>query len=156
MSLQFNQLLLNHLLSVQGFSHDLVQIEPMTASLASVYSRNILHTSAILSPMLFKIKSLFHLFAVFLSWYIIQLLMFEETTIKICRCVNGHIDRREGEVNNTFHTPINLDIGLFKHQLLIYFFFVSSVWLILSKKRRSVILTLEISKLPCFLSTVAN
>ena len=45
----------------------------------------------------------------------------------------GDIDRREAEVNITFHTPINLDIGLFIHQLLFYSFSVSSVVLILSK-----------------------
>ena len=63
---------------------------------------------------------------------IIQLLVFEETIMKIYRCVKGDIDRREAEVNITFHTPIHLDIGLFKHQLLFYYFSVSRVWLILS------------------------
>ena len=39
----------------------------------------------------------------------IQLLVFEETDVKIYRCVKGDIDRREAEVNITFHTPTNLD-----------------------------------------------
>ena len=64
---------------------------------------------------------------------IIQLLVFEEPNIEIYRCVKGDIGRREAEVNITFHTPTNLDIGLFKHQLLFYYFSVSSVWLTLSK-----------------------
>ena len=67
------------------------------------------------------------------STHIIQLLVFEEPNIEIYRCVKGDIDRREAEVNITFHTPINLDIGLFKHQLLFNYFSMSSVWLILSK-----------------------
>ena len=87
---------------------------------------------------------------------IIQLLVFEETNIKIYWCVKGDIDRREMEANITFHTPINFDIGLFKHQLLFYYFSVSSVWLMLSKKRRSVILNLELSNCHVFLSEVAN
>ena len=65
--------------------------------------------------------------------YIIQLLVFEEPNIEIYRYVKGDIGRREAEVNITFHTPINLDIGLFKHLLLFYYFSVSSVCLILSK-----------------------
>ena len=59
--------------------------------------------------------------------YNIQLLVFEDY-----RCVKGDIDRRFAEVNITFHTPINLEIGLFK-QLLFYYFSVSSFGLILSK-----------------------
>ena len=59
--------------------------------------------------------------------------MFEEPNIEIYRCMKGDIDRRKAEVIITFHTPINLDIELFKHQLLFYYFSVSSVWLILSK-----------------------
>ena len=53
---------------------------------------------------------------------IIQLLVFEETNIKIYWYVKGDIDRPETEVNITFHTPINLDIGLFKHQLFLLLF----------------------------------
>ena len=64
---------------------------------------------------------------------IIQLLVFEEPNIEIYRCVKGDIDRREVKVNINFHTTINLDIGLFKHQLLFYYFSMSSFWLILSK-----------------------
>ena len=60
----------------------------------------------------------------------IQLLVFEETNIKIYWCVEGDVDRREAEVDISFHTPINLDIGLFKHQLLFYYFSVTIVWLI--------------------------
>ena len=45
----------------------------------------------------------------------IQLLVFEETSIKIYRCAKGDIDRRD------------FDIGLFKHQLVFYYFSVSSV-----------------------------
>ena len=63
----------------------------------------------------------------------IQLLVFEEPNIEIYRCVKVDIDRHEAEVNISFHTPINLDIGHFKHQVLLYYFSVSSVWLILSK-----------------------
>ena len=59
--------------------------------------------------------------------------MFEEPNIEINRRVKGDIDRREAEVNITFHTPINLDIGLFKLQLLFNYLSVSSIWLILSK-----------------------
>ena len=71
--------------------------------------------------------------------------------IKIYRCVKGDIDRCEADVNITFYTPINLYIGLFKHQSLFYYFSVSNVWWILSKKKeRSVILNLELSKLPWF------
>ena len=60
-------------------------------------------------------------------------LVFEELNIEIYRCLKGDIDRREAEVNITFDTPIILDFGLFKHQLLFYFFSVSNIWLILSK-----------------------
>ena len=49
----------------------------------------------------------------------IQLLVFEEPNIKIYRCVKGDIDRCKA-VNITFHTPINLDIGLFKHQFFVF------------------------------------
>ena len=45
--------------------------------------------------------------------YIIQLLVFAETNIKIYWCVKGDVNRRESEVNISFHTPINLDINLF-------------------------------------------
>ena len=65
---------------------------------------------------------------------IIQVLVFEESNIKIYWCVKADIDLRFASVNITFHTPINLDIGLFKHQLLIYYFSVSSVWLIMSER----------------------
>ena len=58
-------------------------------------------------------------------------LMFEEPNIKICRCVKGDIDQHKVEVNITFHTPINLDTGLFKLQLLIYYFSVTCAWLML-------------------------
>ena len=44
---------------------------------------------------------------------IIQLFVFEEPNIEIYRCVKDDIDRREAEVNTTFHTPINLDTGFF-------------------------------------------
>ena len=54
---------------------------------------------------------------------IIQLLVFEETNIKINWCVKGDVDRREAEVNIGFNTPINFDIGLFKQQLLFYLLF---------------------------------
>ena len=70
--------------------------------------------------------------------------------------MEGDIDRRKAAVNITFHTQIHLDIGLFKHQLLFYFFSVSIVWLILSKKGRSVILNLEFNNCHVFLSKVAN
>ena len=53
--------------------------------------------------------------------------------MKIYRCVNDDIDRREAEVNITFHTLIHLDARLFK--LLCSYFSVAYVWLILSKKR---------------------
>ena len=59
--------------------------------------------------------------------------MFEEPNIEIYLCVKGDIDRRQADVNITLHTPINLDIGFFKHQILFYYFSVSSVWLIFSK-----------------------
>ena len=38
-------------------------------------------------------------------------IMFNETNIKIYWCVKGDVDLREVEVNISFHTPINLDIG---------------------------------------------
>ena len=66
----------------------------------------------------------------------IQLLVFEESTIKIYWCVKGDVDRREAEVNITFHTTIKLDFCLFKHQLLFYYFSVSSVWLIMTQRVR--------------------
>ena len=62
-----------------------------------------------------------------------QLLVFEEPNIEIYQGVKGDIDRREAEVNTTLNKPINLDIGLFKDQLLINYFSMSSVSLILSK-----------------------
>ena len=49
--------------------------------------------------------------------------MFEESNIKIYRCVKCDIDRREAEADITVHTPINLDVGLFKHQLLFCYSF---------------------------------
>ena len=52
------------------------------------------------------------------------------------RCVKDDIDRREADANITFHTQINLDIGLFKHQVLFYNSSVSNFWLILSKKEK--------------------
>ena len=63
----------------------------------------------------------------------IQVFELEETNMKIYRCVNDDIDRREAEVNITFHTPLHLDTRLFK--LLFSYFSVSCVWLMLSKKR---------------------
>ena len=55
---------------------------------------------------------------------IIQLLVFEETNITIYRCVKGDIDRREAEVNITFHTPtMHLDIWPFKQQILFYYLY---------------------------------
>ena len=51
------------------------------------------------------------------SWYKHNI-MFEEHNIKIYWCVKGDIDQHEAEVNISFHTSINLDIVLFKHQLL--------------------------------------
>ena len=84
---------------------------------------------------------------------IIQLLVFEEINIKIYWCVKGDFDRHEGDVDRreawiyiTFHTPINLDIGLFKHQLLFLLLFCdkrlvdigikdkNSQWLVCSSK----------------------
>ena len=64
-------------------------------------------------------------------------------SFKMYRCVKYAIDRREADANSTFHTPINLDIGLFKHQVLFFYYSVSNGWLILSRKRRSVIPNLE-------------
>ena len=60
----------------------------------------------------------------------IQLFVFKEKTIKIYRCLKVDIDRRESEVKFTFQ----FDIGLFKHQSLFYYFSLSSVWLLLTKK----------------------
>ena len=62
---------------------------------------------------------------------IIQLLVFEETNIKIYSCVKGDIGWREAEANITFHTAINLDTGLFKHQWLFYYFSVKLKKLVL-------------------------
>ena len=53
---------------------------------------------------------------------VILLLVFEEPNIRIYPCVKGDINQCEVEVNFTFLTQINLDIGL------------ASVSLILSKK----------------------
>ena len=53
----------------------------------------------------------------------IQLFVFEEPNIEIYRCVKGDIGPREAEVNITYHTLINLDIRLLKHQLLFYYSF---------------------------------
>ena len=58
---------------------------------------------------------------------IIQYLVFEGPNIKIYWCVKCVIDRPEMEVNITFHTPTNFDIGLFKHQLLFYHISVPNV-----------------------------
>ena len=58
---------------------------------------------------------------------IIQLLVFEEPNIKFYWCVKVDISQCEVEVNITFHTPINLDIRLFKHQLLFYYFLLISL-----------------------------
>ena len=44
--------------------------------------------------------------------------MFEEPNIKIYQCVNGDIDLQFALVNIIFQAPVNLDIRLFKHQLL--------------------------------------
>ena len=74
---------------------------------------------------------------------IIQLLVFEETNIKIYWCVKGDVDRLEAEVNISFHTPITLYIGLFKHQLLFYYFFCVKRLVDNVKKRGSDILNLE-------------
>ena len=38
--------------------------------------------------------------------------------MEIYRCVQGDIDLRFASINITLHTPINLHIGLFKHQYL--------------------------------------
>ena len=53
-------------------------------------------------------------------WYIIQLLLFEHTSIKIYGCVKGDISWFKVEANITFNTSINLDIGVFKQQQLFY------------------------------------
>ena len=58
----------------------------------------------------------------------------EEPNFKIYLCVKGDIDLPVAEVKITSHTQISRDIGLFKHQLLFYYFSASSVWLILSKR----------------------
>ena len=60
----------------------------------------------------------------------IHLFVCEEPNIEIYRYVKGDIDRLEAEVNVAFYTPINLFIGFCKHQLLLYYFSVSSFWLI--------------------------
>ena len=51
-----------------------------------------------------------------LNYNIIQLLVFKETTIRINWSAQGDIDQCKAEASITFLTPINLDIGLFKHQ----------------------------------------
>ena len=43
---------------------------------------------------------------------------FEEPNLKIYRCVKVDFDNRFASLNTIFHTPINLAIGLFRHQLL--------------------------------------
>ena len=55
---------------------------------------------------------------VILLWHSLSLPYnyFKETNIKIYWCVKADVDLRFASVNITFHTPINLDIGLFKHQ----------------------------------------
>ena len=58
---------------------------------------------------------------------IIQLLVFEVTNIKIYWFVKGDVYQCFAFVNITFHTTINLDIGLFKHQLLPHYFSAISV-----------------------------
>ena len=60
--------------------------------------------------------------------------MFEGPNIKIYWYVKGDIDLPFVSVNITFHIPINRDIGLFKHKLLLNNFSVSRFWLILSNK----------------------
>ena len=57
----------------------------------------------------------------------VQLLVFEEPNIKIYQSMRGDIGRCKAEATITFHTPINLDIGLFRHQLLFHYFSVTSV-----------------------------
>ena len=56
------------------------------------------------------------------NYNIIQLLVFKGTNIRIYWCAKGDIDRCKAEASITFRTPINLDIGLFKHQWLFYYF----------------------------------
>ena len=51
-----------------------------------------------------------------INYNIIQLLLFQETNIRIYWCAKGDIDQCKVETSVTFRTPINLDIGLFKHQ----------------------------------------
>ena len=50
-----------------------------------------------------------------INYNIIQLLVFRETNIRIYWCAKGDIDRCKAEASVTFRTPINFDIGLFKH-----------------------------------------
>ena len=78
-----------------------------------------------------------------------QLLVIEEPNVKIYLCVKGDTDRRETKVNITFHTSINLDIGLLQHQLLFSCASVTSVWLILSYNNWSVILNSELRNISC-------
>ena len=51
-----------------------------------------------------------------INYNIIQLLVFKETNIRIYLCAKGDIDRCKADASITFRTPINFDIGLFKHQ----------------------------------------
>ena len=45
-----------------------------------------------------------------------QSLVLKDTNIKIYWCMKSDIGLRFASTNITFHTPINLDTGLFKHQ----------------------------------------
>ena len=69
----------------------------------------------------------------------IQLLVFEETDIKIYWCVKGDIGQREAEANITFHTPISLDIGLFQTlmSVLLLFCEIKKVGLISLKQQKN-------------------
>ena len=54
-----------------------------------------------------------------LKYYtIILCLNFEEPNIKIYWCVKSDIEGGDAELNITFHTQINLDIGLFKPRFI--------------------------------------
>ena len=67
---------------------------------------------------------------------IIQLLVFEEPNIKIYQCLKGDIDQCDAECDIIFHTPINLDIGLFKHQIIVLLLFCVKRLVDIVKKRR--------------------
>ena len=69
---------------------------------------------------------------------IIQLLVFDETNIKIYQCAKGDNDQCEAQVNITFQTPINLILGSSNtNYCFITIFRVSRVWLLLTKKGSS-------------------